>query len=188
MASCQVCESEEPYIHFGEEHLCLNCFNGKMTEELGVEAESYPEEVVLRDGEGKSHRFRLRKRLDPIGIIMEAEELTAGGYQFTLHGELGADQGELLLQLIAKTERGMREKYVKQGRFPKGQPYSTLQNDRLAGRIEWNPSEEGVPLLAVDGESYRWGEIGRMLMTYEGFTVKIETLDPSEEVIWEEEE
>lgn len=43
---------------------------------------------------------------------------------------------------------------------------------RLVGRIEWDPTSEGrVPLLVVDGRSFTWEEVGRMLMTFEGFTL-----------------
>ncbi|WP_169835275.1 DUF7686 domain-containing protein [Planococcus faecalis] len=55
-----------------------------------------------------------------MGVSMEAEELEDGGYQFTIHGELDVDQGQLL-ELIAKAERGMAEIYIQKGEFPNGQ-------------------------------------------------------------------
>ncbi|MDJ0332935.1 hypothetical protein [Planococcus sp. S3-L1] len=51
-----------------------------------------------------------------MGVSMEAEELEDGGYQFTIHGELDVDQGQLL-ELIAKAERGMAEIYIQKGEF-----------------------------------------------------------------------
>lgn len=74
MERCQTCKKEESTIRYGEERFCLPCYNTLMTEKLGVEATSYPEGVSIKDGLGEVHRYRLRKRLDPIGVIMEAEE------------------------------------------------------------------------------------------------------------------
>ena len=188
MAECQLCGRDNAYIHFGEERICLACYNGKMAKELGVEAESYPEGVAIRDGRGAVHHFRLRKRLDPIGIFMEAEELESAGYQFKVQGDLYGDQGELLLQLIAKAEHGMGNMYVERGQFPNGQWYDSIRDHRLVGRVEWNPADEEVPLLVVDGKSYTWEEFGKMLMAFEGFQLKLEMLDPTEEVNWNKNE
>lgn len=80
--------------------------------------------------------------------------------------------------MIAKAERGMSEIYIEQRTFPNGQSYQSIRNNRLVGRVEWNPAGEDVPLLAVDGKSYTWDEVGKMLMHYEGFQVKLEMLDP----------
>ncbi|ANU10137.1 hypothetical protein A1A1_12227 [Planococcus antarcticus DSM 14505] len=187
MSKCQDCLQNEVFVHFGEEKLCLNCYNGRMAKRFGVVATSYPEGVAIRDGLGEVHHFQLRKRLDPIGIFMEAEELKSAGHDFKVQGDLYCDQGELLLQLIAKAERGMGERYVERGTFPNGQLYDSIKNQRLAGRVECNPTDEGVPLLVVDGKSYTWEEIGKMLMACEGFQVKLEIIDPYKEVEWKTE-
>lgn len=111
-----------------------------------------------------------------------------GGFDFKVLGELDADQGELLLQLIGKVERGMVESYVEEGTFPNGQRDHSIRSGRLAGRVEWGSADEGVPLVAIDGKSFTWEEFGKMLMSYEGFQMKLEMLDPFEEIVWEESE
>ncbi|MGH2317022.1 DUF7713 domain-containing protein [Planococcus sp. SE5232] len=78
--------------------------------------------------------------------------------------------------VVAKAERGT---------FPNGQSYDSIKNNRLAGRVEWNPADEDVPLLMVDGNSYTWEEIGKMLMAFEGFQVKLNMVDPYEAIEWE---
>lgn len=181
---CQVCKKNESYIRLGEDHLCLSCYNGMMATQLGVAITSYPEGVAMKDGQGTLHHFRLRKRLDPIGIIMEAGEEREGGYQFREYGELHEDQGELLLRLLNKMESEMSELYIENGEFPNGQIYHFMPNDRLAGRVEPNPADRDTPLLAVNGKHYTWEEIGRMLMHYEGFQVKLEIVDLSEDIEW----
>lgn len=187
VSTCQDCQQNEVLVHFGEEKLCLDCYNGRMEKLFGVAATSYPEGVAIRDGLGKVRHFQLRKRLDPIGIFMEAEERKSGGYHFKLQGDLYCDQGKLLLELIAKAERGMGEQYVERRTFPNGQPYDSIKNDRLAGRVEWNSADRSAPFLVVDGQSYTWDEVGKMLMAYEGFQVKLEMMDSYEEIEWEPE-
>ncbi|HLY37498.1 MAG TPA: hypothetical protein VKU61_05645 [Candidatus Binatia bacterium] len=52
----------------------------------------------------------------------------------------------------------------------------------VRGQIEWDDEEEGrVPRLVVDGKDYSWDELGRMLMSFEGFLLKLEVYDRSEE-------
>ena len=184
MGKCQVCKKNESYIRFDRNPLCLDCYNEMMAKQLGVTATSYPEGVAIKDGQGKVHQFRLRKRLDPIGIIMDAEEETEVGYQFREYGELHEDQGELLLRLLAKAENGMAEDYIEKGEFPNGQTYHSVANDRLAGRIEPSREDHQIPILVVNGKQYSWDEVGRMLMHYEGFQVQMEMVDLSEEIKW----
>ncbi|CEG22038.1 hypothetical protein BN1080_00958 [Planococcus massiliensis] len=112
MTKCQKCQKNNVYVQFDEEKLCLDCYNGRMEKQVGVAATSYPEGIMIRDGEGKVHQFLLRKRIDPLGIFMEAIEMVESGYEFKIQGDLYGDQGELLLELIAKAERGMAENYV----------------------------------------------------------------------------
>ncbi|WP_088007152.1 DUF7713 domain-containing protein [Indiicoccus explosivorum] len=169
------------------EALCLRCYNGWMTEELGVEAESYPEKISIRDSEGTLRDFEVEKKLDPIGVIMEAREVGGMGYEFTLAGDLDEDQGQLLLELIEKVKRGMAETYIRTGNFPNGQCYHILKADRMAGRIAYDDENEGAPLIVIDGTTYSWDEIGKLLMSYEGFQFKLEVMDRFEEIEWADE-
>jgi hypothetical protein len=46
------------------------------------------------------------------------------------------------------------------------------QAHRLRGVIEWDAETNGaLPLLIVDGRTFTWDQIGRMMMTFEGFTL-----------------
>ena len=50
--------------------------------------------------------------------------------------------------------------------------WQLTQAHRFSGVIEWDPETEGaLPLLIVDGRTFTWDQIGRMLMTFEGFTL-----------------
>jgi len=188
MYDCQRCDSVEAYIHFSSEMekevLCIGCYNAMMSDVLGVKVESYPEGVSIRGGNGMVRHFSIKKRLHSVGISMVAEELKSCGYQFAVHGELECDQGQLFLQLIDKAERAMKETFIQEGQFPNGQRYFSLKKDRLVGIVESNREDDGIPVLVVDGKPYTWGEIGKMLMSYEGFQLKVEAVDIFEEITW----
>ena len=52
-----------------------------------------------------------------------------------------------------------------------------------AGASEWDGSEDGrVPLLVIDGQEVSWDELGRMLMSFEGWQFRLAICDRSEEV------
>jgi hypothetical protein len=42
--------------------------------------------------------------------------------------------------------------------------------------------DERMPVLVIDGRDVSWEELGRMLMTFEGWQFRIEIRDRSEEV------
>lgn len=55
-------------------------------------------------------------------------------------------------------------------------------NDKLVGAVQWDSdSEEGLPKIHINGKSYSWVELGKKVMTHEGFNIKIEFSDPSDE-------
>jgi hypothetical protein len=42
----------------------------------------------------------------------------------------------------------------------------------LVGRIEWDAETNGeVPIIVIDGKPFTWEQVGRMLTTFEGFTL-----------------
>ncbi|CEG22039.1 hypothetical protein BN1080_00959 [Planococcus massiliensis] len=46
---------------------------------------------------------------------------------------------------------------------------------------------DDVPLVVIDGTTYTWEEVGKMLMHYEGFQLKLEMVDSYDEIGWEDE-
>jgi len=53
----------------------------------------------------------------------------------------------------------------------------------VRGRIEWDEETgDRLPRLVIDGEPVAWEEMGRMLMSHEGFQFRLEILDPTDEV------
>jgi hypothetical protein len=53
----------------------------------------------------------------------------------------------------------------------------------VRGRIEWDESQAGhLPLVVVDGREVSWNDLGRMLMSMEGWQFRLEIADPSDEL------
>ncbi len=52
----------------------------------------------------------------------------------------------------------------------------------LRGAIEWDSETDGeTPRLVIDGRDVSWAEMGRMMMTYEGWHFNLEMFDRTDE-------
>ena len=151
---------------------CYACFNKEMADRLGIDFDDTTlQSIVVADADGVPHSFRIRSMLVPTGHEMEAVEIpqpSRGGYRFAVLGDLEADSWDLFLRLYETMRQKMPIRHVE--RTAHGWHLGPEQ--RLVGRIEWDPDTDGrVPLLVVDGRPFTWEEVGRMLMTFEGFTI-----------------
>jgi hypothetical protein len=159
---------------------CSPCYNAWWAAERGVRFDNAEfEPVILRDAKGVEHTFRIHSRLTPgAGHVMEAfEEGTEGyGYEFKVMGPEESDAMALFRELFSRMREELDRQYLKEGdlglRF--------VEHDRLRGRIEMD-RETHEPVLVVDGRPRSWEEIGRLLLSYEGWNVGIEILDSIEE-------
>jgi hypothetical protein len=150
---------------------CYGCFNAEMADRLGVAlAPLSLQPVELTDADGVPHTFQIRSMLVPTGHELEAVESTPaeGGYRFAVLGDFEADPWELFQKLYEKMRHELSVRHVQ--RTTHGWQIGPEQ--RLVGRIEWDPATNGrTPLLVIDGHPFTWEEVGRMLMTFEGFTL-----------------
>lgn len=56
--------------------------------------------------------------------------------------------------------------------------WQLTEGDRLSGRIERDDARDGeVPRVVVDGKTFTWDQVGKMLMAYEGFVVEMQIRD-----------
>lgn len=54
-------------------------------------------------------------------------------------------------------------------------------DQRLVGRIEWDPNSDArLPLVVIDCKPFTWEQVGHMLMTFEGFTLEARVKDTIE--------
>jgi hypothetical protein len=112
---------------------------------------------------------------------MEAIEVAVPereGYRFAVLGDFEANAWDLFQRLYQKMRVELAVRYIDHT----GSGWQII-DQRLTGRIEWDPDTEGAtPLLVVDGRALSWDEVGRMLMTFEGFTLDARVEDTIEVV------
>jgi hypothetical protein len=137
--------------------------------------------VEIADCDGEVHLFHFRARHLGNGVALDALEIRGGeprGSQFQLIGEAEADLLALLGQLIEKIRRALSVRHVVMGKYG-----WKIADRAVRGRIAWDRAEDGrVPLVVIDGREFTWDELGRMMMTFEGWHFKLEIHDKSEEL------
>ena len=191
MVCCEACGTAVPAydvvnygsIEQGYRRLCNPCFNAEVATALGLESfenvSLHP--VVMTDCAGQGHEFHFRMRLLGSIVALDAFELTAGGpggYQFQILGEPDDEPLSLLGRLIERMRRSLSVKHL-----VRSDHGTQIAHQTVCGRIEWDGSEDGrVPLLVIDGQEMSWDELGRMLMSFEGWQFRLAICDRSEEV------
>lgn len=152
---------------------CCRCFNEEAAERLGVDFDNTPiAPIVVTDVDGTRHQFEIRSMLVGTGHAMYAREVghrdARAGYRFAILGDLEADAQDLFTLLRERIRQGLSVRHVQETEHG----WQLTQAHRLSGVIDWDPETEGaLPLLIVDGRTFTWHQIGRMLMTFEGFTL-----------------
>jgi hypothetical protein len=171
-------------VEHGCRQICFQCLNTEMAEAIGLDGFEHAkfEPVGLADCTGEVHEFHFRTNLFGTGVALDAFELRDGdptGYQFQIIGDPQDDLLVLLGQLIQKIRRGLSTKHIVDG-----QHGLQITDDRVVrGKIEWDVAQDGrVPLLIIDGREITWNELGRMLMSFEGWQFKLTVGDKSEEL------
>jgi len=185
--TCGACgkplESFEMIHVAGEGPRCYPCFNRETADRLGIDFdEPQFRPIVLEDADGTPHTFTIRSMLVPTGLEMEAIERVddgRGGYRYAVLAEFEADPWEVFQRLYANMRRELALRHVQRTEFG----WQLTSDQRLVGRIEWDPdSEVRLPLIVIDGRAFTWREVGHMLMTFEGFTLEARIKDTIEVV------
>ena len=171
-------------MEHGYREICLQCLNTEMAEAMGLAGFEHAkfEPVGLTDCAGEVHEFHFRTNLFGPGVSIDAFELRDGlpsGYQFQIIGSPEGDLLKLLGQLIQKMRRGLSVKHLVDGRHG----LQIADHGTVRGKIEWDDAHDGrMPLLIIDGREVTWDELGRMLMSFEGWQFKLTVADKSEEL------
>ena len=171
-------------MEHGYREICLQCLNTEMAEAMGLAGFEHAkfEPVGLTDCAGEVHEFHFRTNLFGPGVSIDAFELRDGlpsGYQFQIIGNPDDDLLVLLGQLVQKIRRGLSTKHLVDGRYG----LQIADHGVVRGKIEWDDAHDGrVPILIIDGREVTWDELGRMLMSFEGWQFKLTVADKSEEL------
>ena len=167
----------------GYRKLCTRCFNTEVAGAMGLQGfESVRlDPVMMTDCAGERHEFHFQLRLLGSIVALDALEIRAGspkGYQFQILGEPDDEPLSLLGRLIERMRRSLSVKHL----VPSEQG-PQIANQTVCGRIDWDETQDGrVPLLVIDGQEVSWDELGRMLMSFEGWQFRMVIRDRSEEM------
>lgn len=159
-------------------HFCFPCYNDDFIREKGVRFDNARlEPVTLAGVDGEPHTFAIQSLVVPTGHRMKAVEVRDGeprGYEFAVLGDFEADALALFQELYRRMRQGLAQTHVK--RTDLG--WQVTKGDRIRGRILWDPETHGeTPLVVIDGREFSWDEVGRMLMSYEGFAIEMAIRD-----------
>jgi hypothetical protein len=170
----------------GYRHLCLACYNTTIAERCGVNFQHIEfQPITLTDVDDVAHRFEFTLRLLGDRVELRAHEIqesAIGGYEFSVIGfDPEGEPLELFRQLFEKMRRALAQKHLHQdddfgmqlteSGIVRG--YVTCDLDSDAGAR--------LPMLVIDGKPTSWEQFGQMLMSYEGYSFRLEVYDPHEE-------
>ena len=184
---CSKLTASYDIVHYGSadrgyRQLCTLCFNNEVARQVGLTdfANVQFDPVGMIDCSGQTHQFHFQTRLLGNIVSVEAFELrhgSPGGYQFQVVGDSEGDLFALLGRLIEKIRRSLAIRHIAEDGHG-----LQIVDQTVRGRIDWDETEVGrVPLVVVDGQEIRWEELGRMLMTFEGWQFRLELFDRSDE-------
>jgi len=187
---CDACGAATPAyegVNFSQgetrRFLCTKCFNEAVAKHSGVDFHHLSfHPIILADQDNKNHTFHFQPRLFGDHVTIEALEIhndEPKGYEFSICGDAEDDLFALFAKLVERMRRELQRRHIEPGDLTRHQ---ITNGDTLRGRITWDDDTNGeVPCLVIDGKELSWHEVGRMLMTYEGFHFKLEIFEGSEE-------
>jgi hypothetical protein len=162
---------------------CYRCVNEGTAALMGIAFDDTPlQSVTVPDVDGVEHTFEFRSMLVPTGHALYARERVSReqeGYEFSVLGDFDANVWDLFRVLYDRIRDGLAARHVEQGDLG----WRITDARHLVGRITWDPERGGeVPLLVIDGKPFTWDQVGRMSMSFEGFTLRAFVSDSIEVV------
>jgi len=190
--SCEGCGLATPaydIVNYGSmdsgyRQLCGRCFNAAAAKLAGLKDFEHVrfEPIGMTDARGGTHDFHFRTHLFGTGVALDAFELREGhpaGYQFQVIGDPQDDLLALLGRLIEKMRRALAVTHIDDGELG----LQVSDGLVLRGKIESDlDDDDRMPVVVIDGRDVSWAELGRMVMTFEGWQFKLEFRDMSEEL------
>lgn len=85
MSLCELCHKNSVQVHLqmfeGKTlHICMECNNNFTAEYMGINLTPFQPGIYEFSGiRGKKHKFNIQRRVSPVGIVYEANEVTEGG-------------------------------------------------------------------------------------------------------------
>jgi hypothetical protein len=187
MTTCIRCaksiEGFETVSVTGGGDFCYPCYNDDVARAGRIRFDNAQlEPVTLQDAAGEPHTFLIQSLLVPTGHLLKAVEIQDGeprGHLFQVLGDFDGDAMALFAKLYRRMRDGLATRHVEEGSLG----WQVTDGSRVVARIEYDPeSDDRLPLLVIDGKELSWNEVGRMLMSFESFTIDM-TIRDSIEVV-----
>ena len=175
-------------IHVSEEKkttvCCSKCYNEYVAEYMELDFQHVDfDPITMQDIDGISHTFEFRSHVFGVNVSIEAFEIQNGqlrGYEFAIAGDAEDDMLQLFRKLFEKMRLELGRRHIERGELTR---YQITDDDIVRGKITCGENEdERIPCIVIDGKELSWKELGKMLMTYEGFNLKLEISDRFDEI------
>lgn len=189
--SCCVC-GKEARVSIGGAGYCADCYN-RMTEDLmGLEHVDHPRLTVSFDVDGRARAFDVERLIFGDVVSWTAREQGAeSGFEFNVTGPVDEDPADALSRLYEKVDRCLSVRSAELGEVPEDLknavwPHAVWRGDRHLGLSEGSFGRltvdgAGDLALVIDGELVTGREFLDMLHSYEGFTLRWQIVDPSDD-------
>ncbi|MTI81236.1 MAG: hypothetical protein FH758_10170 [Firmicutes bacterium] len=190
MSFCELCRKNDIQVHLTISenktiHICMECNNNFTANYMGIELSSFQPGIYEFSGiRGKKHIFNVQRRVSPMGIGYEANEVTkdgSPGFTVAVMDGVDCDQQLLLEKLKTKVKKTIFKRYLKKSFSPYGGKTISIKDSEVTGRFEYNEDND-TPKLVIDGKEFTWEEFGRMLNSYEGFQFQLKIMDITEDI------
>ncbi|KAF1084333.1 hypothetical protein SPSYN_02109 [Sporotomaculum syntrophicum] len=188
---CDLCHKAVVQVHLqiykgNTLHICLECNNNLTAELMGLELMPFQPGIYEFSGiRGKKYNFSIHRKINPIGIVYEANEVTKGdspGFQIAVMDYVNCDQQLLFEKLKAKIKKAIFKRYLETSTAPYGSKVVSIKNREVVGRFEYDEDHD-LPKLVIDGKLFSWEEFGRMLNSSEGFQFQLKIFDITDDII-----
>ncbi len=186
MNRCEMCHENDVEVHLtlstGQTIcICQECHANIAADYVGLDLIPFKAGMCEFTGiRGKKHKFHISRKVHSMGISYEAQEVTGNnnpGFSTAVLGSLDCDQQLLYKKLENKIKKIIFKRYLKSQRNPYGGRHTRIKDNVVVGRIIYDENQDSIPGLVIDGKLYSWDELGRMLMSYEGFQFKLKIYD-----------
>lgn len=98
--TCEICGIDTIRVRFGNQSLCIDCYNTVMAAELGIELPELSKTFVANDANGVKRIFEVERQITGTAILLTAGERWKHGYEFAVDVNYARHRYPLLSQPI----------------------------------------------------------------------------------------
>jgi hypothetical protein len=178
-SKCDVCGAEARiYLSDGKggttARYCLDCHNVIMAENYGQELpEDMAKRIWIVDSRGIERSFEVELMLFGHANKLEANEIGDSKYRCVVYGDPDEPFAKLWNKLLSRLTKAVNTTYLEEDGW--------IKNERAVGYIEYNDATDGHDII-IDGRCFSMDELEKNLAGREGFQIKIEFADSTDDI------